>query len=77
MSWSRLWIQETLLLPLSTRVGEANLGAEHRADHLLSLQPKKGKTNVIMMVGLQGAGKTTTCTKVCGAPHRVVEEVKR
>lgn len=27
-------------------------------------QPKKGKTSVIMMVGLQGAGKTTTCTKV-------------
>lgn len=27
-------------------------------------QPKKGHTNVIMMVGLQGAGKTTTCTKV-------------
>lgn len=26
--------------------------------------PKKGKPNVIMMVGLQGAGKTTTCTKL-------------
>jgi len=26
-------------------------------------QPKKGKTNVIMLVGLQGSGKTTTCTK--------------
>jgi len=26
-------------------------------------QPKKGKTNVIMFVGLQGSGKTTTCTK--------------
>ncbi|KAK1443484.1 signal recognition particle [Babesia gibsoni] len=25
--------------------------------------PKKGKSNVIMFVGLQGAGKTTTCTK--------------
>lgn len=25
--------------------------------------PKKGKRNVIMFVGLQGAGKTTTCTK--------------
>lgn len=28
------------------------------------MQPKKGKISVIMMVGLQGAGKTTTCTKV-------------
>jgi len=28
-------------------------------------QPVKGKANVIMFVGLQGAGKTTTCTKVC------------
>jgi len=27
-------------------------------------QPKKGKSNVIMFVGLQGAGKTTTCTKL-------------
>ncbi|GAA6018757.1 hypothetical protein JCM10207_005568 [Rhodosporidiobolus poonsookiae] len=26
--------------------------------------PQKGKTSVIMMVGLQGAGKTTTCTKL-------------
>jgi signal recognition particle subunit SRP54 len=25
--------------------------------------PQKGKTNVIMFVGLQGCGKTTTCTK--------------
>jgi len=27
-------------------------------------KPKKGKSNVIMFVGLQGSGKTTTCTKV-------------
>ena len=27
-------------------------------------KPKKGQTNVIMFVGLQGAGKTTSCTKV-------------
>ncbi|KAF9507848.1 hypothetical protein BS47DRAFT_1373779 [Hydnum rufescens UP504] len=27
-------------------------------------QPKKGKPNVIMAVGLQGNGKTTTCTKL-------------
>ncbi|KAI8829163.1 SRP54-type protein [Chytridium lagenaria] len=27
-------------------------------------KPKKGKPNVIMFVGLQGAGKTTTCTKL-------------
>ncbi|KAI8902732.1 SRP54-type protein [Globomyces pollinis-pini] len=26
--------------------------------------PKKGKPNVIMFVGLQGSGKTTTCTKL-------------
>lgn len=26
--------------------------------------PTKGKNNVIMFVGLQGSGKTTTCTKV-------------
>ena len=27
-------------------------------------EPKKGKTNIIMLVGLQGSGKTTTCTKL-------------
>ncbi|VDM77802.1 unnamed protein product [Strongylus vulgaris] len=27
-------------------------------------QPKKGQPNVIMFVGLQGSGKTTTCTKM-------------
>nr|ACO13001.1 Signal recognition particle 54 kDa protein [Lepeophtheirus salmonis] len=26
--------------------------------------PKKGKSNVVMFVGLQGSGKTTTCTKL-------------
>src|SRR3569833_2638435 len=32
--------------------------------HAEPFKPKKGKTNVIMIVGLQGAGKTTTCTKL-------------
>ena len=27
-------------------------------------QPKRGKANIIMFVGLQGSGKTTTCTKL-------------
>ena len=27
-------------------------------------EPKRGKTNIIMTVGLQGSGKTTTCSKV-------------
>lgn len=27
-------------------------------------QPVKGSPNVIMFVGLQGSGKTTTCTKL-------------
>lgn len=29
-----------------------------------AFQPVKGKPNVFMFVGLQGSGKTTTCTKV-------------
>lgn len=29
-----------------------------------SWQPTRGKQNIIMFVGLQGSGKTTTCTKV-------------
>lgn len=31
---------------------------------VLPFQPTKGRANIIMFVGLQGAGKTTTCTKV-------------
>ncbi|CAF1014611.1 unnamed protein product [Brachionus calyciflorus] len=27
-------------------------------------QPSKGKSNIIKFVGLQGSGKTTTCTKL-------------
>lgn len=27
-------------------------------------QPVKGRPNIIMFVGLQGSGKTTTCTKL-------------
>lgn len=32
--------------------------------HAEPFKPKKSKSNVIMFVGLQGAGKTTTCTKL-------------
>ncbi|EPS37693.1 hypothetical protein H072_8616 [Dactylellina haptotyla CBS 200.50] len=32
--------------------------------HSEPYKPKKGKANVIMFVGLQGSGKTTTCTKL-------------
>lgn len=32
--------------------------------HSEPFKPKKGRANVIMFVGLQGAGKTTTCTKL-------------
>ena len=32
--------------------------------HAEPYKPKKAKSNVIMFVGLQGAGKTTTCTKL-------------
>jgi len=32
--------------------------------HAEPFKPKKGRPNVIMFVGLQGAGKTTTCTKL-------------
>ena len=27
-------------------------------------QPRRGQRNVVMFVGLQGSGKTTSCTKV-------------
>ncbi|PVU94257.1 hypothetical protein BB561_002684 [Smittium simulii] len=33
-------------------------------------QPKKKKQNVIMTVGLQGSGKTTSCTKLASYFHR-------
>ena len=33
-------------------------------------KPVKGRPNVFMMVGLQGAGKTTTCTKLAAHYQR-------
>jgi signal recognition particle subunit SRP54 len=35
-------------------------------------KPKKGKANVFMFVGLQGSGKTTTCTKVSAQPSKIL-----
>ena len=35
-------------------------------------EPVRGKSNVIMFVGLQGSGKTTTCTKVRALLVRMV-----
>lgn len=32
--------------------------------HAEPFKPKKGRANIIMFVGLQGSGKTTTCTKL-------------
>ncbi len=32
--------------------------------HEEAFKPRKGKANIIMFVGLQGAGKTTSCTKL-------------
>lgn len=32
--------------------------------HTEPFKPRKGRSNVIMFVGLQGSGKTTTCTKL-------------
>ncbi|KAI5477073.1 hypothetical protein MNV49_006872 [Pseudohyphozyma bogoriensis] len=50
-------IQKTVFEELVALVDPGDLAAPN-------FNPKKGKTNVIMMVGLQGAGKTTTCTKL-------------
>ncbi|KAI9225725.1 MAG: SRP54-type protein [Piptocephalis tieghemiana] len=33
-------------------------------------KPRKGRSNVIMFVGLQGSGKTTSCTKLASHYHR-------
>ena len=33
-------------------------------DEKKPVEPKRGQTNIIMFVGLQGSGKTTTCSKV-------------
>lgn len=37
--------------------------------------PTKGKNNVIMFVGLQGSGKTTTCSKVLDAKFMSVDSL--
>jgi signal recognition particle subunit SRP54 len=38
-------------------------GGEAKSEIKAKFVPKKGKPNVVMFVGLQGCGKTTTCTK--------------
>lgn len=50
-------IQKTVFDELVTLVDPGDLAPP-------TFNPKKGKSSVIMMVGLQGAGKTTTCTKL-------------
>ncbi|KAI1963991.1 Signal recognition particle [Ophidiomyces ophidiicola] len=57
---------------IPTAVNKKRLIQKAVFDQLVSLvdphnepfKPKKGRSNVIMFVGLQGAGKTTTCTKL-------------
>jgi len=39
-------------------------------------KPTKKKSNVIMFVGLQGAGKTTTCTKLAYYYKKKVSRLK-
>jgi signal recognition particle subunit SRP54 len=42
-----------------------NLSNEQLVDSgVKPYQPVKGRPNIIMFVGLQGSGKTTTCTKL-------------
>ena len=50
----RKLIQKTVVEELTNMIQPA----ENRAYEF-----KKGKSNVVMFVGLQGSGKTTTCTK--------------
>ena len=38
-------------------------GGDAKSEVKAKFVPKKGKPNVVMFVGLQGCGKTTTCTK--------------
>ncbi|KAH0840500.1 signal recognition particle protein SRP54 [Fonsecaea monophora] len=60
------------LPPHTTSNGKKRMIQQAVFEHLVQLvdphaepyRPKKGRSNVIMMVGLQGAGKTTTCTKL-------------
>ena len=50
----RKLIQQTVVTELTNMVSSENSPYEF----------KKGKSNVVMFVGLQGSGKTTTCTKL-------------
>ncbi|MBW0512508.1 hypothetical protein O181_052223 [Austropuccinia psidii MF-1] len=53
----------TLVNPSINRPSSENLTSNSSSDYA-PWHPKKLKPNVIMLVGLQGSGKTTTCTKL-------------
>ncbi|EFP79759.1 signal recognition particle subunit SRP54 [Puccinia graminis f. sp. tritici CRL 75-36-700-3] len=54
------------LVALVSPTGSASdhASSSSRTTEYTPWQPKKGKPNVIMFVGLQGSGKTTSCTKL-------------
>eukprot|EP01069_Polyplicarium_translucidae_P006598 Polyplicarium_translucidae@DN2989_c0_g1_i1.p1 len=64
-------VKNAVLLQMGTAVNKKRLVQQHVVQELVSLLtpeaapfvPRKGKINVIMFVGLQGSGKTTTCAK--------------
>jgi len=53
-----------LVSPSGPPASEHASSSSRPADFAAPWQPKKGKPNVIMFVGLQGSGKTTSCTKL-------------
>ncbi|POW00403.1 hypothetical protein PSHT_13063 [Puccinia striiformis] len=62
-------VHKTVFDELVALVSPAGSASDHassssRPAEYAPWQPKKGKPNVIMFVGLQGSGKTTSCTKL-------------
>lgn len=62
-------VHKTVFDELVSLVNPAGPSSDHgnssnRPSDYTPWQPKKGKPNVIMFVGLQGSGKTTSCTKL-------------
>lgn len=59
-------VQKTVYDELVALVNPTAASSDTTSSTSLALpwQPKKGKPNVIMFVGLQGSGKTTSCTKL-------------
>ena len=60
------------IMPLSIQLGGANLSLGARLKKQLELNIKDGETNVVLFVGVNGVGKTTSIAKIANKYNSAV-----